>query len=207
MWPPQRPFPEGPLPHRYCQAVITNRKDLKLSFTEGQNPFRLLWGKEQRLGYLQQRCTQWSLWAPRLVNFHWDDGKVVIFRMAFVCHALACQHLHAIRLRRVQVVALSIGPLCCHDITRSNRQIGNVSVTYVTLVPWWREWRCYVPMPQSWTIAGLHSFSLLSVKPNEWMHLLPFITVCTGSGAGRQNPLANIHCHFLLKSEMIGASK
>ncbi len=35
----------------------------------------------------------------------------------------------------VQVVALSIGPLCRHDITRSDRQIGNVSVTYVTLVP------------------------------------------------------------------------
>ncbi len=35
----------------------------------------------------------------------------------------------------VQVVALSIGPLCRHDITRSDRQVGNVSVTYVTLVP------------------------------------------------------------------------
>ncbi len=32
-------------------------------------------------------------------------------------------------------LVLSIGPLCRHDITRSDRQIGNVSVTYVTLVP------------------------------------------------------------------------
>ncbi len=35
----------------------------------------------------------------------------------------------------VQVVALSIGPLCRHDITRSDRQIGNVTVPYVTLIP------------------------------------------------------------------------
>ncbi len=34
-----------------------------------------------------------------------------------------------------------------------------------------------------------------------------FIPVCTGSGSGMQNPLANIHWHFLLKSEMIGAPK
>ncbi len=33
------PFPEGSLPCRYCQAVTTNRKELKPSFTEGQNPF------------------------------------------------------------------------------------------------------------------------------------------------------------------------
>ncbi len=85
---------------RYCQAVTTNRKDLKPSFIEGWNPFRLLWGKEQRLGYLQQRCTQWSLRAPRLANLRWGDGKVATFRMAFVCHALACQHLHATRLWR-----------------------------------------------------------------------------------------------------------
>ncbi len=73
----------------------------------------------------------------------------------------------------VQVVALSIGPLCRHDITRSDRQIGNISVTYLTLVPWWREWRHYVPMPQSWTIAGCLGLvlGLLSVKPDEWMHL------------------------------------
>lgn len=55
------------------------------------------WGEEQRLGYLQQRCTQWSLRAPRLANLRWGDGKVATFRMAFVCHTLACQHLHATR--------------------------------------------------------------------------------------------------------------
>ncbi len=49
--------------------------------------------------------------------------------------------------------------------------------------------------------------SFLSVKPNKWMHLPPFIPVSTGSGAGMQSPLANIHWRFLLKSEMIGASK
>ncbi len=34
------------------QAVTTNRKYLKLSFTEGRKPSRFLWGKEQRHGYL-----------------------------------------------------------------------------------------------------------------------------------------------------------
>ncbi len=29
-----------------------------------------------------------------------------------------------------------------------DRQIGNISGMYVTLVPWWRERRRYVPMPQ-----------------------------------------------------------
>ncbi len=68
------------------------------SFTEGHNPFRFLWGKEQRLGYLQQRCTQWSRWAPKLANLRWGGRKVATSCMAFVCHTLACQHLHATRL-------------------------------------------------------------------------------------------------------------
>ncbi len=80
------------------QAVTTNRKDLKPSFTEGRNPFRFQWGKEQQLGYLQQQCTQWSRWAPRLANLRWGGRKVATSCMAFVCHALACQHLHATRL-------------------------------------------------------------------------------------------------------------
>ncbi len=78
------------LPSR--QAVTTNRKDLKPSFTEGRNPFRFPLGKEQRLGYLQQRCTQWSRWAPRLANLRRGSRKVATSCMAFVCHALACQH-------------------------------------------------------------------------------------------------------------------
>ncbi len=80
------------------QAVTTNRKDLKPPFTEGQNPFRFPWGKEQRLGYFQQRCTQWSRLAPRLANLRWGGRKVATFCMAFVRHALVCQHLHATRL-------------------------------------------------------------------------------------------------------------
>ncbi len=82
------------------QAVTTNRKDLKLSFTEGRNPFRFPWGKEQQLGYLQQQCNQWSRWAPKLANLRWGGRKVATSCMAFVCHALACQHLHATRLWR-----------------------------------------------------------------------------------------------------------
>ncbi len=82
------------------QAVTTNMKYLKPSFTEGRNPFRFPCGKEQRLGYLQQRCTQWSRWAPRLANLRWGGRKVATSCMAFVCHALACQHLHATRLWR-----------------------------------------------------------------------------------------------------------
>ncbi len=101
----------------------------------------------------------------------------------------------------VQVVALSIGPLCHHDITRSDRQIGNVSVTYVTLT------LCpHATILNHRWLPGTRS-RLLSVKPDEWMHLSPIIRVCTGSGSGMQNPLANIHWRFLLKSEMIGASK
>ncbi len=80
------------------QAVTTNRKDLKPSFTEGQNPFQFPWVKEQRLGYLQQRCTQWSRWAPRLANLRCGGRKVATSCMAFVRLSLACQHLHATRL-------------------------------------------------------------------------------------------------------------
>ncbi len=78
------------------QAVTTNRKDLKLSFTEGRNPFRFRGERNSGLAaavHLQQRCTQWSRWAPRLANLHWSGRH-----LAFVCHALACQHLHATRL-------------------------------------------------------------------------------------------------------------
>ncbi len=82
------------------QAITTNGKDLKPSFTEGRNPFRFPWGKEQLLGYLQQQCTQWSRWAPRLANLRWGGMKVATSCMAFVCHALAFQHLHATRLWR-----------------------------------------------------------------------------------------------------------
>ncbi len=40
-------------------------------------------------------------------------SPAAIYSVAFVCHALACQHLHATRLwRGSRLVALSIGPLC-----------------------------------------------------------------------------------------------
>ncbi len=105
------------------QAVTTNRKDLKPSFTEGRNLFRFPWGKEQQLGYLQQQCTQWSQWAPKLANLRWGGRKVawhlsVTHSLVNICMLLGCDG--------VQLVALSIGPLCHHDITRSDRQIGNV---------------------------------------------------------------------------------
>ncbi len=77
------------------QAVTT-----KAVFHWRSKSLPIPWGKEQRLGYLQQRCTQWSRWAPRLANLHWSGRKVATSCMAFVCHALACQHLHATRLWR-----------------------------------------------------------------------------------------------------------
>ncbi len=72
------------------QAVTTNRKDLKPSFTEGRNPFRFPWGKEQRLGYLQQQCTQWSRWPPRLANLRWGGRKVATSCMTFCLSTSAC---------------------------------------------------------------------------------------------------------------------
>ncbi len=75
-----------------CSFPHINHKGFR-SFTEGRNPLWFMWGKEQRLGYLQQRCT-------RLANLRWDGGKVATFCMTFVCHALACQHLYATRLWR-----------------------------------------------------------------------------------------------------------
>ncbi len=44
--------------------------------------------------------TQWSLRAPMLVKLRWGGWNVATSCMAFVCHALACQHLHATRLWR-----------------------------------------------------------------------------------------------------------
>ncbi len=41
------------------------------------------------------------------------------------------------------------------------------------------------------SLVARDSSRLLSVKPNQWMHLSPFIPVCTGNGSGMQNPLAN----------------
>ncbi len=72
-----------------------------------------------------------------------------------------------------------------------------------------RERRRYVPMPQSWTIAGCLGLVLISSVENlmSGCTCRSFIPVCTRSGSGMQNPLENVHWRFLLKSEMIGASK
>ncbi len=48
------------------------------------------------------------------------------------------------------------------------------------------------------SLVARDSSQLLSVKPNQWMHLSPFYTVCTGSGSGMQNPLANFISVFSL---------
>ncbi len=42
-----------------------------------------------------------------------------------ICLSRATSACHKV-VMGVQFVALSIGPLCRHDITRSDRQIGNV---------------------------------------------------------------------------------
>ncbi len=73
-----------------------------------------------------------------------------------------------------------------------DRQIGNISGMYVTLVPSWRERRRYVPMPQFRTIASCLGLVLGSSAENlmSGRTCRPFIPVCTGSGSGMQNPLA-----------------
>ncbi len=48
---------------------------------------------------------------------------------------------------------------------------------------------------------------LLSVKPNEWMHLSPFYTRVHGERLRYEKSTSQFHCRFLLKSEMIGASR
>ncbi len=45
---------------------------------------------------------------------------------------------------------------------------------------------------------------LLSVKPNEWMHLSPFYTRMHGEWLRYAKSTSQFHWHFLLKSEMIG---
>ncbi len=84
------------------QALTTNRKDLKPSFTEGRNPFRFPWRKEQRLGYLQQRCTQWSRWAPRFANLRRGGRKAATSCIAFFCHA------HAVTVRSAESLSSAI---------------------------------------------------------------------------------------------------
>ncbi len=108
------------------QAVSTNRKDLKLSFNEGQNPFLFHGERNSGLaisssdvlsgpgGHQGYRICAGAV--GRLQPLAWHLS--VTHSLVNICMPQGCDG--------VQLVALSIGPLCHHDITRSDRQIGNV---------------------------------------------------------------------------------
>ncbi len=108
------------------QAVTTNRKDLKLSFNEGRNPFRFRGERNSGLAISSSDvlsgpgCHQgWRICAGavgRLQPLSWHLS--VTHSLVNICMPQGCDG--------VQLVALSIGPLCRHDIIRSDRQIGNI---------------------------------------------------------------------------------
>ncbi len=54
------------------------------------------------------------------------------------------------------------------------------------------------------SLVARDSSRLLSVKPNEWMHLLPFYIRMHGSGPDMQNPLANFIGIFSLVRDVRG---
>ncbi len=138
----------------------------------------------------------------------WGDGKVATSCMAFVCHALVCQHLHATRLWR--------GSACgtFHRTPMSSRHNSQW--------PTDREHLGYVRNPRS-LMEGTETLcphasilnhrwlpgtrSRLSVKPNEWMHLSPFYTRMHWEWLRYAKSTSQFHWSFLLKSEMIGASR
>ncbi len=169
-----------------------------------------MWWKEQRLGYLQQRCTHlWSLRVTRSANLCWGDGKVTTFAWYLSVTRLLVNICNAIRLWQGSGCGTFHGPLMSlwHNLQRSTdrERFGYVCNCHSLMEG--METLC--PMPQFWTIAGCQGHVLGSSAENLMSgctcHL--FITVCTGRGSGMQNPLANIHWRFLLKSEMIGAPK
>ncbi len=108
------------------QAVKTNRKDLKLFFNEGQNPFRFRGERNSGLAISSSDVLSgpgghqgYRICAGvvgRLQPLAWHLS--VTHSLVNICMPQGCDG--------VQLVALSIGPLCHHDITRSDRQIGNV---------------------------------------------------------------------------------
>lgn len=76
---------------------------------------------------------------------HWV-GYIVV-SMLVTWHTGACRHLHSQNL---------IAWFSCCDIFPggplvSKWHIGNVSVTIVISVPWWREWDVVSLLPQCWT--------------------------------------------------------
>ncbi len=103
-------------------------------------------------------------------------------------------------------MALSMDPLCRHNTTGSDRQMGE-RLGYV------RDARSLMEgtetlCPHTTTsnhrwLPGTHS-RLLSVKSGCICRL--FIPVCTGSGAGMQNPLVKFQWRFLLNSEGLSSS-
>ncbi len=77
-----------------------------------------------------------------------------------------------------------------HDVTWSDRLKGNVSVTYVTLVPWRRERRRHVPFPQ------LLNNRWVAGSPARWInavHLLPLILMLWSAAAGCELLYAKVH--------------
>ncbi len=57
------------------------------------------------------------------------------------------------------------------------------------------------------SLVARDSSRLLSVKPKEWMHLLPFYTRVHGEWLRYAKSTSQLHWCFLLKSEIIGASR
>ncbi len=185
----------------FCAIGANGRRNL-VEFL--QHPRQSDWGwqsdtrpstirKEQQLGYLQQLCTHWSLRVPRLANLRCGDGKVPTFHMAFVCHTLACQHLHAKRLWR------GSGCGVFHRTPISSRHNSEWPTDRERLVrnPHFltegTDTLC--PHAPSRTIAGCLGLVLSSSVENlmSGYTCCPFIPVCTGRGSDMQNSLTNIY--------------
>ncbi len=121
----------------------------------------------------------------------------------------ACQHLHATRLWRGSGCGIFYStPMSSRQNSEwptDRERLGYIRNPRSLM----RKRRRNVPMPQFRTIAGCLGLVLGSSAENlmSGCTYCPFIPVCTGSGSVVQNPLGKIHWRFLLKSEMIGASK
>ncbi len=91
----------------------------------------------------------------------------------------------------------------------SDRLIGNVSVTYVTLVPWRRERRRHVPSPRllyhRW--AGRSPARLLSENLNMRCTCCLFMLTLWSAAAGCNNRMPMCIGSFSLHSKWIGLSK
>ncbi len=76
--------------------------------------------------------------------------------------------------------------LAVTDMTLSDRLNGNVSVTYVTLFSWRKEWRCHLPSPQSL----YHSWAARSPARLLWENMnkcgAPTASYTRAAGCGSQ---------------------